>query len=280
MKKGWLSVLLILILAGCSTKTSYYFLDWVIEWKVDEYVSLNSAQSTQLEKALDDFLYWHRSQELIQYSQQLQQISNQLKQGTLTPQRWVEEINQAKIHGYRAFKMLLPSITPIIASFSDKQVMELLDNIEQAEIDIQEKYHNKSKQAVLDDADERINKLFKKWLGRLSTAQKEAIHQFNLHSVSTLPLWLEYRQAWTVQLALALEQRQNQALLRSRLTSLVTESDKLKSVQYQKDLRSNLMAFGELLLKVHGLASVKQKKRFNKKLDELIQDLAEMSQDI
>lgn len=280
MKKGWLSLLLIFILTGCSTKTSYYFLDWVIEWKVEEYVSLNSQQSEQLEKALDDFLYWHRSQELIQYSQQLQQISNQLKQGTLTPNRWVNEISQAKAHGYRAFKALLPTITPIIASFSDKQVMALLDNIEQAEIDIQEKYYNKSKQVVLADADERVDKSFKKWLGRLSKAQKEAIHQFNLHRVSTLPLWLEYRKAWIVQFALALEQRQNQALLRSRLTMLVTESHKLKSEQYQKDLEINLMAFGELLLKVHGLASVKQKQRFNKKLDELIKDLAEMSQDI
>ncbi|WP_298769609.1 DUF6279 family lipoprotein [uncultured Shewanella sp.] len=280
MKKGWLSLLLILILTGCSTKTSYYFLDWVIEWKVEEYVSLNSQQSTQLEKALDDFLYWHRSNELIQYSQQLQQISNQLKQGTLTPNRWVEEVNLAKAHGYRAFKTLLPSITPIIASFSDKQVMELLDNIEQDQLDLKAKYIDKSKQEVLNDADERVQKVFKKWLGRLSQAQKQAIHAFNLHTVATFPQWQVYRQVWLEQFALALMKRKDQAYLGARLTALVTESNQFKSEQYQKDLTKNLTAFGALLIKVHDLASVEQKKRFNKKLDELIKDLAQMSQDI
>ena len=280
MKKGWLSLLLILILTGCSTKTSYYFLDWIIEWKVEEYVSLNSQQSAQLEKALDDFLYWHRSNELIQYSHQLQHISNQLKQDTLTPNRWVEEVNQAKVHGYRAFKTLLPSIIPIIASFSDKQVMELLDNIEQDQLDLKAKYIDKSKQEVLNDAHERVQKAFKKWLGRLSQAQKKAIHEFNLHTVSTFPQWQAYRQVWLEEFALALMKRNDQAYLSARLTALVTESNQFKSEQYQKDLTKNLTAFGALLIKVHGLSSVKQKKRFNKKLDELINDLAQMSQDI
>ncbi|MCL1123660.1 DUF6279 family lipoprotein [Shewanella surugensis] len=280
MRKGWLTLFLLFLLGGCSTKTSYYFLDWAIEWKVEEYVSLNDKQSALLEKALDDFLYWHRSQELMQYSQQLQQISNQLKQDTLTPTRWVQEVDQIKAHGYRAFKMLLPSMIPIITSLSDKQVMELLDNIEQDEIDLKEKYVDKSQQEVLEDEDKRLQKSFEKWLGHLSQPQKEAIHAFNRRSVLILPLWLEYRKTWATEFALTLEQRQNKALLTSRLITLVTESDKLKSVQYQKDLDINLVAFGELLLNIHGLASPQQKKRFNRKLDELIEDFAEMSQDI
>ncbi|WP_299011439.1 DUF6279 family lipoprotein [uncultured Shewanella sp.] len=280
MKKGWLSLLFILILTGCSTKTSYYFLDWIIEWKVEEYVSLNSQQSRQLEKALDDFLYWHRSNELILYSRQLQHISNQLKQGALTPTLWLKEVNQAKAHGYRAFKTLLPSITPIIASFSDKQVMELLDNIEQNQLDLKAKYIDKSKQEVLNDADDRVQKAFKKWLGSLSQAQKKAIHEFNLQRVLTFPQWQVYRQVWLEQFALALMKRHDQVYLSNRLMTLVTKSDQFKSEQLQKDSTKNVTAFGALLIKVHDLGSVKQKKRFNKKLDELINDLAQMSQNI
>ncbi len=60
MNKVWLWALLILSLAGCSTKMGYYFLDWAIEWKLDEYVTLNDLQQTQFDAALNGFLIWHK----------------------------------------------------------------------------------------------------------------------------------------------------------------------------------------------------------------------------
>lgn len=279
MRKLVIATLLIFGLVACSTKISYYFLDWAIEWKLEQYVTLNAEQQMLFDEALQQFLLWHRSEELPRYELQLAKLSTALQQQSMTSAIWAKHVEEAKKHWSRTFDYLLPSLLPIVASFSDEQVAEVIAQLKTDEQELNEKYRGKTQAELVEMADERINKRVKKWLGTLSKEQKEAIHQYNLARGSTLDMWLDYRYEWTRLLVQALKNRQNEKALSHSLTVLLTEPDKLRSKAYKQALDNNTAQFGQLLILLNEQANTKQKRYFLNKMAALQQDLIELSED-
>jgi hypothetical protein len=280
MKKVILWSLLSISLIGCSTKVGYYFLDWAIEWKLEEYVTLDDKQDKQFELALDAFIVWHRTQELPRYKDQLSQLAFEFDNQRFTAQSWSDHVRSARSHWVRVFDFIEPSLTPIISSFSDEQVEQVIAQLRVEEKELNLKYLGKSQQQLIEMADERIEKRVKKWTGKLLPSQKVAIHDYNVARGDTLDMWLEYRHEWIRLFSQALKNRLNQTALSHSLTLLITQPDILKSKAYQSKLDDNTAKFGELLIKLNSLANVKQKQRFEKKLNTLIRELTEMSEDI
>jgi truncated hemoglobin YjbI len=273
----WLSVLL--LLTACSTKMSYYFLDWAIEWEVEEYVTLNKPQQKQFDGMLEKFLIWHRQVELPKYSSQLNELLTQLQQGTLTPSQWVTQVQQAKAHWFRIFHYLLPDLIPLIASLSDEQVKGIMKQLRKEERELSDEYAGKTNAQLLDESNERLFEQADDWLGSVTQEQKALIETRNSQRLATLDMWLEYRHEWLRQFEQALNQRENAHLLTMRLTKLMTQPDDLKSASYQQNIDQNAENFGSLIVELSHTLNDKQRKRFNKKLNSLIVDLNELSLD-
>ncbi|MCG9729405.1 DUF6279 family lipoprotein [Shewanella sp. Isolate13] len=272
-----LYALLLVTLLGCSTKMGYYFLDWLIEWKLEEYVTLNNQQQKQFQHDLDQFLTWHRTEELPRYEKQLLQLALAFEKQTLTPQLWAQHVEQAKSHWARTLEFVTPSLVALMSSFSDKQVQQVIAQLRVDEKRLNQKYLGKDHQALVEMADERIEKRVKRWIGKLTQEQKQAIHQYNLSRATTLDMWLEYRHEWIRLFEQALKNRQNQLALSHSLTILMSQPDRLKSAAYKTALDANTQDFGQLLITLNLLASSQQKRRFQKKLASLITDLSELS---
>ncbi|ACJ29629.1 Conserved hypothetical protein [Shewanella piezotolerans WP3] len=265
--------------AGCSTKVGYYFLDWAIEWKLEEYVTLNVEQQQQFEVALDEFLVWHRTQELPRYQAQLSQLLAEFNNQSFTLQSWNDHVVSAKSHWSRVFDFVEPSIVPIISSFSDEQVEQIIAQLRAEEKELNEKYLGKDQAALVKMADERIEKRIQKWMGKLTPTQIAAIHDYNTARSGTLDMWLEYRHDWIRLFSQALKNRRNQVALSHSLSLLMTQPETVKSKAYKAVLENNSKNFGELLINIEKLASSKQKQRFNEKLNTLITELTEISQE-
>ncbi|QQX82109.1 hypothetical protein JK628_10010 [Shewanella sp. KX20019] len=280
MRKVILWSLLSITLLGCSTKVGYYFLDWAIEWELEEYVSLDDKQDKQFEVALNTFLAWHRAQELPRYKDQLVQLAAEIGNQDFTTQSWNDHVRSAKSHWVRVFDFIEPSLTPLISSFSDEQVEQVIAQLRVEEKELNKKYLGKSQQQLIEMADERIEKRVKKWIGKLLLSQKTAIHNYNVARGDSLDMWLEYRHDWIRLFSQTLKNRQNKIALSHSLTLLMTQPETLKSTAYQAILDDNTTRYGELLIQLNRLASTKQKQRFAKKLNTLIKDLTEMSEEI
>ncbi|PKG72624.1 hypothetical protein CXF86_22080 [Shewanella sp. GutCb] len=280
MKKVILWGLLSISLIGCSTKVGYYFLDWAIEWKLEEFVTLDDQQGKQFELALDTFLVWHRTQEMPRYRDQLALLGAEINHQRFSTQSWSDHVRSAKAHWIRVFDFVEPSLIPIISSFSDEQVKQVIAHLRVEEKELNEKYLGKSQSQLIEMADERIEKRVEKWVGKLLPSQKTAIHTYNVERGDTLDMWLEYRHDWIRLFSQALKNRQNQKALSHSLRLLMTQPDTLKSKAYQTKLDDNTARFGELLIKLNRLTSEKQKQRFEKKLNTLIRELTEISEDI
>ncbi|WP_144206972.1 DUF6279 family lipoprotein [Shewanella donghaensis] len=280
MKKPLIPIILVIFLAGCSTKFSYFFLDWAIEWRVEEYVTLDTKQQAQFDELLDKFLIWHQQEELLRYSAQLQALSTSVNQQTLTTEIWQQQVTGAKAHWFRIFDFVLPDLLPILTSLSDQQVKEFIKQLNTDNTELNSKYAGKTQLQLLEDANERMVDRTDDWLGNVTSEQRQLIKLFNAQRLATLDMWLEYRLEWLRQFESALSQRSDHQLFEQRMRLLMTQPDELKSEIYQENANENTRLFGQLMIDINNSLSDKQRRHLNKKVAELIVDLNELSADM
>ena len=279
MKKCMVILALLISITACSTKMSYYFLDWAIEWEVDDYVSLDKAQSASLEKVIDKFIPWHQSQELGRYVTQLTALSTELNNGTFTAELWAVHVAKAKAHWFRVFEFAMPELLPIMATLTDEQVKQIIAQLKVEEQELHQEFAGKSDEELIQDSVARLTEQFDDWLGSVDKAQAARIESYVRHKASTLDMWLEYRHEWIRLFSDALVHRGDTDALETALTMLMTQPDELKSEVHKTLIAQNTQEFGLLILDVFQHTSDKQRKHFNRKLSELISDLTELNQD-
>ncbi|MEZ8185324.1 DUF6279 family lipoprotein [Shewanella sp. 5S214] len=278
-KKLIILLLSSLFFVGCSTKVSYFFLDWAIEWEVEEYVDLTSEQQDKFDLIVESFLVWHRQQELPRYRDQLSLLSSLTNQQTMTPELWLEQVSMAKAHWYRIFDFVMPDLLPLIASLSDEQVEQILVQLKKEQRELIEEYAGKDQAELITDSDKRIAKQLSEWTGNVTDEQKSIIHQANTKRLATLDMWLEYRHEWLNQFEQALKRRQQTEYFTQQMTLLMVSPDELKSQIYRDNVTENTRKFGSMLITLNRTFSPKQRKHFDKKLTELVDDLTELHLD-
>ncbi|MBB1438215.1 hypothetical protein H5202_05880 [Shewanella sp. SG41-4] len=278
-KKLIILLLSSLFFVGCSTKVSYFFLDWAIEWEVEEYVELTSKQQDKFDVVIESFLVWHRQQELPRYRDQLSLLSTLTNQHTMTPELWLEQVSMAKAHWSRIFDFVMPDLLPIIASLSDEQVNQVLVQLKKEQKELIEEYAGKDQAELITDSDKRIAKQLSEWTGNVTDAQKSIIHQANTERLATLDMWLEYRHEWLSQFEQALKRREQTDYFTQQMKLLMVSPDELKSQVYRDNVTENTRKFGSMLIELNQSFSQKQRKRFDKKLAELVEDLTELHLD-
>lgn len=278
-KKLLLLLCCTIFFVGCSTKVSYFFLDWAIEWEVEEYVDLNRDQQNKFDQVVERFLVWHRQEELPRYRDQLSLLSTQANDFSLTPELWQQQVTMAKAHWYRIFNFVMPDLLPIIASFDDKQVQQVLAQLKKEQKELIEEYAGKDQAELIKDSDKRIEKQLTEWTGSVSDAQKHIIHQANTERLATLDMWLEYRHEWLRQFEQALLRRHETDYFSAQMTRLLTAPDELKSSIYRDNVDINTHKFGVMLIALNQTFSDKQRKHFNDKLTQLVNDLTELHLD-
>ena len=269
-------IAVLFLVAGCSTKMSYYFLDWAIEWEVEEYIDLDTTQKAKFDEALAKFLLWHREEELPKYANQIEALSSYLNKHTLTPETWVQNLDLMKGHWARVYNFIKPDIVPLIGSLSDKQVKKLMEQLREEHKELVEEYSDKDQAELVTESNEKIAKQVKKWTGSVSDKQKTIINQANGRRFATVDMWIEYRHEWLRQFENALSQRHDIVLLDQRLTLLMTEADSLKSDTFKQKAAENNKNFGQMLVDLNETFTEKQRKKFNKTLDELVTDLTDL----
>jgi vacuolar-type H+-ATPase subunit H len=278
-KKLIILLLSSLFFVGCSTKVSYFFLDWAIEWEVEEYVELTSEQQDKFDIIIESFLVWHRQQELPRYRDQLSLLSTLTNQQTMTPELWLNQVSMAKAHWSRIFDFVMPDLLPIMASLSDGQVDQILAQLKKEQQELIEEYAGKDQAELIKDSDKRIAEQLSEWTGDATDEQKNIIHQANTQRLATLDMWLEYRHEWLSQFEQALKRRQQTDYFTQQMKLLMISPDELKSKVYRDNVTENTRKFGSMLITLNQTFSQKQRKHFDKKLAELVEDLTELHLD-
>ncbi|MCH1923534.1 DUF6279 family lipoprotein [Shewanella sp. C32] len=268
---------LLLLLTACSTKMSYHFMDWAIEWGLEDYVSLNDQQDDQFDQLLTGFIKWHKTSELPKYAADLRGFRQHISDNNFSPDYWLQFTDKLRDHWYNIFSQCFEQAWPLVQSLSDEQVTQINDKLTKEQKELDEEYAGKSHEALIKQADQRLEDTLDDWLGSVTKQQKQLVHQYNSEREFTTDMWLEYRHEWYRQFKQTLVERDNTPQLKTQLKMLLTAPQQLRSQDYQQKLQQNTYKFGEWLVALQPTLTAKQQRHLLNKLDELIEDLDELA---
>ncbi|SDJ66795.1 hypothetical protein SAMN04488540_11186 [Ferrimonas sediminum] len=277
MKTRWVVIVaLAVVLSGCSTKFVYNWLDWIIEWQVEDYVDLDRGQERQLQAMIDDLMEWHRYSELPRYHAQLQRLRTQLDHG-FSAEDAQAHITELEQHWFHIFDHLLPKLVPLLQSFSDQQVTQMMTAIRKENQKDIDRYLKRDLDDRVVISNKRMAKSLKRWVGKLTPMQAQAVDDFNRQRHQSMDLWVSYREAWQKRFQQAMIDRADGPGLRRDLAVLLVNPDSVRPQEYKDQLSVNQHRFAESLVEINDSLTGKQRKRLNHQLGSLIDDLADLS---
>lgn len=232
-----LIILLIVItfISGCTVRTAYNYLDWYLAWQVDDYVELTDEQDEQFDRLVDEFIVWHRQQELPRYRDMLatlknaveQQNSEQLKQ-TLTTARtlWLDSAQH-----------IAPNAILLLNKLSMEQRRELVSNIRKKQVEDHEKWRKRETRSIEKKQEESIEQLANT-LGDVTEQQKQDLLANFDDYTSTTEMRIASRELWLKKFEQALVTQQNIDQL--TLFSLFTDISSYRSEKYMAASAENM----------------------------------------
>jgi hypothetical protein len=268
---------LFFLLFGCSSTRLYYnYLDWIISWRLDDYINFNNEQTDWFEQQLDGLLIWHRQDQLPRYIQFVEQFQRDvtrpitvelLKQRSQTIQDfWRDIMAQAE-----------PDIYHLMLWLSQEQRQLLFENISKKQEELAEKYLKLTSDKRQQRRIKQTEKVFKRFIGKLTSEQKTALESWAKKLSPSQRLWMENRRTWLTRLQEVLNANESESYKREQLHRLFVEPESFWSKEYRIAVDQNQLITYSLLVTIHEQLTEKQKKHLGKVLGNLKKDFVYLS---
>ena len=275
VRKFIVAVLLLGLLTGCMVKFSYGFADWIIEWMIADYVSLDKNQKKQLKLTIDNHLALHKETQLVRYRDWLIEFRNQSEIGL--NRQWLMSWSEYLTTFWQDIILqITPDTIDFLRSLSDTQVEELIANLDKRQLEMAEEYLDPDENKRLEERSERAEDFTSKLLGKLNHQQKDLISRWNADSGDSTKLWLENREQWTRHLERILQGRSGDQLA-DEITLLFVYQQQLWSEQYQRSITRNFNSGIDLVLAIEPTITGKQRKKLYKLCDKWIAVLDDLT---
>lgn len=281
MKK--LSVILLLLaqglLSGCSSSFGYNNIDWLVYWYLDDYIELDKSQKNLLDGKIEAWHTWHRSEELVQYRDQLIELKGQLQQGPLSAEQWSNEFEKGRSHWVRFRDHISPDLSVLAMQISDQQVADLFAELEKNNVEQEEERNELSIEERLENSEDDIADQLKEKIGRLTNEQKAIIRQSVPQFSSTFEYWIDYRRDIQQRSLALMMQRNSLPNFSQQLEDLIKSPDDFKSSEYLAAIEHNRTAYAQLMAKINETLTPKQQKKLGKEIQELIDVIDDLIDD-
>ncbi|TXR35544.1 hypothetical protein FVE88_20480 [Ectopseudomonas mendocina] len=273
MRKPLLLLLAIsLLLSACSrVDLAYRNLDWLIPWKLGDYVALTRKQSAWLKPQLQEHLAWHCSVELPRYLdwlQRSQQALNNRDSELMASQ--LADVEQAM---QRLAVEITPSTITLLRGLSPRQVEQLVTAMDEQNAKLREEFLEPPLAEQISNRAERMEKRLQPWFGKLNTEQRERVRVWAAGLGEQNQVWLENRMAWQQALREALDVRRGDDFA-ARMTALLQQRERFYTDAYRASYASNRQAMAEMIVDLVRQADSTQLARADKHLQSLHADLA------
>lgn len=280
MHKIGIILVTILTLSGCSSKFAYNNMDWLVHWYVDDYIEFTKEQENEFDAKMAVWLTWHRGEELSQYVAHINQIRQRVMTTALTPEEIAAEFKAARKHWERLRGEVSPGLAKLAPALSDEQVVYLFAQLEkeneEEEEERREELEDKTEQERLDKRVKRVTKQVEEYIGKTNSEQRQLIRDYTPQFQSTYDYWLTYRRE-TQQVARELfSNRANNPAFVEELTNLMTNPDVYRSPEHIRIGDENSLVYATMLSKLQASLTEKQKRKLNKEIDDIVEDLEDL----
>lgn len=256
---------LLLIQVGCSSTSFFYNrLDTLINWYVDDYVTLTRDQRAEFDNQLNELLAWHRREELPRYADLLTEFENNLDP-QLEPED-VERLFQALSDA--ADRLELQSLDLMVgygASLSLEQRLEFMDGMQREQVEQREEMLSRSDQQYQEDVRERFADNLARFMGRLTPEQKTLIDERISEYRRLDGPWLDDRDQWLVQLqAIVAEDAPDWP---AQVWAVLDDREANRSSDYRAVFDNNSRISRDVFREVINQRTAKQDKRLRRKIN-------------
>lgn len=268
-----------LAVAGC-TGFIYNRLDTLARWYIQDLVSLDDSQRSDLDSWLASTLRWHRESELSRYGEFLRELAGKAaRPGNAATYRRIED--QVEAFGARLVDQAAPDAARMLLSLTPTQLAEFKANLAEK---VRER-NEKNLQALADGKwhDKRardIEKQLRRWTGSATREQLLLIKQHSARFDSTTADWLESQSRWRQAMFAALAERftagESRAAVEERILRLLRTPESQWTSAYQAKAERNRQQSLAVLAVLDASLTPTQRSRLQSELTQLAQQLEGM----
>ena len=264
-----------LLISACSRAgLAYRNLDWLVPWRLNDYLNLDSQQQAWLKPRLQTHLQWHCSAELPRYIDWLQTSESILAQPQPDSAQLLEQFAQFDAALKRIGVEITPTAIELLQGLSEQQVSELYAAIDEDNLEDRQDFLDPPLATQISERQTRMQERLRPWLGRLNNAQTEHIAAWANNLGEQNRLWLENRQLWQAELRKVVAERDS-ADFSERLTRLLQQRESFYSDEYRASYGRSRQALATLFSQLLSSSDEAQRERLSHRLRDLRRDLAE-----
>ena len=273
----WFLLALMVVVTGCSSiKLAYNNGDTLLYWWLNAYVDLDSDQSSEVRKDIDDLFNWHRKTQLKTYVALLETAKRQLG-GNMTQADLLADYREAKSRTEMLAMRALPELTDLARTIKP-------DQLEQMEKKFNKNNETYRKKFLSGSTDERQKQRYKKsmeqfelWFGDFSRDQEAVLRKASDARPLDNQIWLDER-IRRQQKILAVLRKVDQENLSKEATSALMQGlirdifDRIESPERKAFFDSYIDATTQFMLTAVKIATPEQKAHAQKRMQGWIDD--------
>lgn len=268
---------LLLCLSACTVKLSYKFLDNLLSWQINQYVSLNSEQKKITDSAIDAFHDWHRHTQLTLYADYLEALRDDLLSGPTTADYLHKKSNALQDLLDQSMDELMPTITSVASTLDEEQIQEVLTRMRKDQEEYRDDY--------IDDDDKRIQKrrirnitrYLGGFFGKFTDEQKQRLNDWESNLEPYETLMLAQQEQWEHDFVDAMNFQDQPDKLQSKLRALMLYRTDNWNPELQKQLDINQENTFIMIADLFNSQSDKQKQKMERKFNHYIDDLRDLA---
>ena len=268
-----------LLISACSRAgLAYRNLDWLVPWRLNDYLNLDSQQQAWLKPRLQTHLQWHCSAELPRYIDWLQTTESILAQPQPDSARLLGQFAQFDAALKRIGVEITPTAIELLPGLSEQQVNELYAAMDEDNLEDRQDFLDPPLATQISERQTRMQERLRPWLGRLNSTQTEHIATWANSLGEQNRLWLENRQLWQAELRKVVAERDS-ANFAERLTPLLQQRERYYSDEYRASYGRSRQALATLFSQLLSSSDKAQRERLSHRLRDLRRELTEQQCD-
>jgi hypothetical protein len=273
LKTLLLLLCLSLLITACSRLgLAYRNLDWLVPWRLNNYLNLDRQQQAWLKPRLQTHLKWHCSVELPRYVAWLQTTKTILDQPQPDSNQLVAQLMQLDVELKRITREVTPTAIKLLKGLSEEQVNELYAALDEDNLEDRQDFLDPPVNVQINERRERMQERMRPWLGRLNSTQLSHIAEWANGLGEQNRLWLDNRLLWQTELRAAVAER-DQTDFAERLTRLLQQREAFYSEDYRARYSPSRQALATLLSQLLSSADETQRERLAHRIRDLSRDI-------
>lgn len=264
----------VLFLSACSIRMMYNYLDWIIPFYVDDYVTLTAQQEEIFDRVTIQFLHWHRAEEMPRYERFVISFKD-AQAAPMTREQVLYFFDGAEALWTALLKESLPSLLELSVDLNEKQLQEIDENFVAHIRELQNKYGEKNEVERREFFRDKVSDALGNWLGQVTVEQEEMIQLWSTTRNDTTDGWLLNRNKWRQQFMELLDNRHGPSY-NDDMRLFLLQPNKIYRASYRQAVLENRVHFAEFLANISTTFTPQQRQHLQHELLGVIDDLKEL----